>query len=85
MSTVPTNDEELRAEVRHRYAQAALQILKTEQPPASACCGPSCCTPGITVASTASASLATLSEAGRKEVEGKFVSAFIRAQKPLNQ
>ncbi len=59
MSTVPTNDEELRAEVRHRYAQTALQILETEQLPASACCGPSCCTPGITVASTASSCCGT--------------------------
>ena len=59
MSTVPTNDEELRAEVRHRYAQAALEILETEQPPASACCGPSCCTPSLTVASTASSCCGT--------------------------
>jgi arsenite methyltransferase len=35
MSTVPTNDEQLRAEVRARYAKTALE--------ASACCGSSCC------------------------------------------
>jgi len=33
----------------------------------------------------ASASLAALSEAERNEVEGKFVSAFVRARKPLNR
>jgi 2-polyprenyl-3-methyl-5-hydroxy-6-metoxy-1,4-benzoquinol methylase len=43
MSTVPTNDEQLRAEVRARYARTALQVLGTEQ--AESCCGPTCCTP----------------------------------------
>ena len=46
MTTVPTNDEQLRTEVRTRYAKTALQVLGTEQPQASdACCGPTCCTP----------------------------------------
>ena len=46
MTTVPTNDEQLRTEVRTRYAKTALQVLGTEQPHASdACCGPTCCTP----------------------------------------
>jgi len=45
MTTVPTNDEQLRTEVRTRYAKTALQVLGTEQPQASdACCGPTCCT-----------------------------------------
>src|SRR5712691_3546932 len=48
MSTVPTNDEALRTEVRNRYAQTALQVLGTEQPQTSGCCGPSCCAPGAT-------------------------------------
>ena len=34
--------------------------------------------------SGASASLATLSEAEREEVDGKFVSAFVRAKKPMS-
>jgi arsenite methyltransferase len=46
MSTVPTNDEQLRAEVRVRYARTALQVLGTEQPQAASCCSPTCCTPG---------------------------------------
>lgn len=46
MSTVPTSDEQLRAEVRARYARTALQVLGTEQPQAASCCGPTCCTPG---------------------------------------
>jgi len=45
MNSVPTNDEQLRAEVRARYARAALQLLGTEQPQAVSCCGPTCCTP----------------------------------------
>lgn len=45
MSTNPTNDEQLRAEVRARYAKTALQVLGTEQTAQSdACCGPACCT-----------------------------------------
>src|SRR5260221_13153399 len=51
MSTVPTNDEQLRAEVSARYARAALQVLLTEQTAAAdPCCAPTCCTPTATVA-----------------------------------
>ncbi len=52
MSTVPTNDEQLRAEVRARYARTALQVLDTEQPTAESCCGPECCTPGTPAVTT---------------------------------
>ena len=49
MSTVPTNDEQLRAEVSARYARTALQVLGTEQPAAAdPYCGPTCCTPSTT-------------------------------------
>ena len=45
MATVPTNDEQLRAEVRTRYAKTALHVLGIEQPQAAdTCCGPACCT-----------------------------------------
>ena len=40
MSTVPTNNEQLRAEVRAHYARTALQVLGTEQPQAASCCCP---------------------------------------------
>jgi arsenite methyltransferase len=51
MSIVPTNDEQLRAEVSARYARTALQVLGTEQPAATdPCCGPTCCTPTAAVA-----------------------------------
>lgn len=40
MSTVPTNDEQLRAEVRARYAKTALQVLGTGQTTATSCCTP---------------------------------------------
>jgi hypothetical protein len=46
MSTAPTNDEQLRAEVRDRSARTALQVLGTEQPQTESCCGPTCCTSG---------------------------------------
>jgi arsenite methyltransferase len=49
MSTVPTNDEQLRAEVSAHYARTALQVLGTEQPTADyACCAFTCCTPTAT-------------------------------------
>jgi arsenite methyltransferase len=49
MSTVPTNDEQLRTEVQKRYAKTALQVLGSEQAStADACCEPTCCTPGTT-------------------------------------
>jgi arsenite methyltransferase len=44
MSTVPTNDEQLRAEVRDRYAKTALHVLGTEQTSTDECCGTTCCT-----------------------------------------
>jgi len=51
MSIVPTNDEQLRAEVSARYARTALQVLGTEQSAATdPCCGPTCCTPTAAVA-----------------------------------
>ncbi|QBD82777.1 arsenite methyltransferase [Ktedonosporobacter rubrisoli] len=52
MSTVPTNDEQLRAEVRARYAKTALQVLGTEQPTTQSCCGPSCCLPSTPAVTT---------------------------------
>ncbi|HTK07971.1 MAG TPA: arsenite methyltransferase [Ktedonobacteraceae bacterium] len=47
MNTIPTSDEQLRAEVRTRYARTALQVLGSEQ--SASCCGPTCCTPDATV------------------------------------
>lgn len=43
MNTVPGNDEQLRAEVRARYAKTALQVLGTGQTTAESCCGSGCC------------------------------------------
>jgi len=51
MSTIPTNDVQLRAEVSARYARTALQVLGAEPPVAAdPCCGPTCCTPTATAA-----------------------------------
>ncbi len=50
MSTVPINDEQLRAVVSARYTRTALQVLGNESPAASdPCCGPTCCTPNAIV------------------------------------
>jgi hypothetical protein len=50
MSTVPTNDEQLRAGMSARYARTALEVLGAEQPRgADACCAPTCCTPNAGV------------------------------------
>ena len=47
MGTVPTSDEQLRAQVQKRYAKTALQVLGAEQvSTADACCMTTCCTPG---------------------------------------
>ena len=46
MNTTNSHDEELRAEVRERYAKTALQVLGTEQASTNSCCGSGCCQPG---------------------------------------
>ncbi len=50
MSTVPTNDEQLRTEVQRRYAKTALQVLgATQETEADACCETTCCTPSAEI------------------------------------
>jgi len=61
MSTVPTNDEQLRSEVRTRYARSALQVLGNEQ---ASCCGPDCCTPETINADGITANLYSDAELG---------------------
>src|ERR1700730_13461270 len=64
MNTLPTNDEQLRAEVRARYAKTTLQVLGAEQGAEDSCCGPSCCTPStpaVTVGTTVQNSVAETS------------------------
>ena len=46
MNSVPQNDEQLREEVRNRYAGTARQVLGTASAHDASCCGSSCCTPG---------------------------------------
>ncbi len=52
MSSIPQDDEQLRTEVRTRYAKTALQVLGAEAPQGAtldqqtdACCASGCCTP----------------------------------------
>jgi SAM-dependent methyltransferase len=65
MSTIPNNDEQLRAEVRARYAKTALQVLGTEQTAqADACCGPACCSTNSTDGDTITSDLYNDAELG---------------------
>jgi len=65
MSTIPTNDEQLRAEVRARYAKTALQVLGTEQTTqASTCCGPACCSTNTTDGDAITSDLYNAAELG---------------------
>jgi arsenite methyltransferase len=64
MSTLPTNDEQLRAEVRTRYAKTAKQILGTEPAQAAACCGPNCCSTSAQDGSPVTADLYSQAELG---------------------
>src|SRR5438045_3005235 len=43
MNTLPDDDEQLRAAVRERYGQAALQVLSSTEPTTASCCGSSSC------------------------------------------
>lgn len=88
MRSVPINDEQLRAEVRARYAKTALQVLGTEQPTAESCCGPSCCTPGTPTVttvqkSTAEASACCGSSCYATEVSGSPIISDLYTQAEL--
>lgn len=61
MSTLPTNDDQLRAEVRARYARTALQVLGTEPSTTESCCGSDCCSPTPSTVTTAQSSTAETS------------------------
>jgi len=47
MTTVPNNDEQLRAEVSQRYARTARRVLRgaPEEAASAGCCGSGCCSP----------------------------------------
>lgn len=47
MSSVPQSAEQLRAEVRARYAGTALQVLGNGASGEASCCGSSCCTSSV--------------------------------------
>ena len=61
MSIVPTNDEQLRAEIRARYGKTALQVQGPEQTSAERCCEPDCCTAIPSMDTTAQKSTAETS------------------------
>src|SRR5438270_9214647 len=43
MNTLPNDDEQMRAAVRERYGQAALQVLGSAEPTTASWCDSSCC------------------------------------------
>lgn len=48
MSTIPTNDEQIRIEVYGHDATSAVHVPGTDQPHTmNACCGPTCCTSDV--------------------------------------
>jgi arsenite methyltransferase len=53
MSTIPNSGEQLRAEVRTRYARTALQVMGTTESQADACCAPGCCSPSTSTRNAA--------------------------------
>jgi arsenite methyltransferase len=60
MQTVPQSDDQLRQEVRARYARTALQVLGAPAESTASCCRPSCCRPSE-VAETQPASVSPAS------------------------
>ena len=59
MNTLPNDDEQLRAAVRDRYGQAALQVLGSAEPTTASCCDSSCCGSNSSCCSTETGGVVT--------------------------
>jgi len=59
MNTLPNDDEQLRAAVRDRYGQAALQVLGSAEPTTASCCESSCCGSNSSCCSTGTGGVVT--------------------------
>ena len=59
MNTLPNDDEQLRAAVRERYGQAALQVLGSAEPTTASCCDSSCCGSNSSCCSTETGDVVT--------------------------
>src|SRR2546422_11186467 len=59
MNTLPNDDEQLRAAVRDRYGQAALQVLGSAEPTTASCCDSSCCGSNSSCCSTETGDVVT--------------------------
>ena len=59
MNTLPNDDEQLRAAVRERYGQAALQVLGSAEPTTASCCDSSCCGSNSSCCSTGTGRVVT--------------------------
>lgn len=80
MSLAPQNDEQLREEVRARYARAALQVLDTSPVEAASCCGSGCCAPGTGDGDPITSRLYTQMELG--EIPGAAALASLGCGNP---
>jgi SAM-dependent methyltransferase len=81
MSSLPQDDEQLRAEVRTRYAKTALQVLGAEtlqdtmvDQQTDACCASGCCTPGVQGKSPITSDIYTEMELGTIPVAAALAS-----------
>src|SRR5947207_14949878 len=59
MNTLPNDDEQLRAAMRERYGQAALQVLGSTEPTTASCCDSSCCGSNSSCCSTETGGVVT--------------------------
>jgi SAM-dependent methyltransferase len=59
MNTLPNDDEQLRAAMRERYGQAALQVLGSAEPTTASCCESSCCGSNSSCCSTGTGGVVT--------------------------
>lgn len=74
MNSIPQNDEQLRAEVRTRYARTALQVLGTDPANENSCCSSDCCTSGATSEDPITSDLYTQMELGTIPVTAALAS-----------
>jgi SAM-dependent methyltransferase len=74
MNSVPQDDEQLRNEIRTRYARTALQVFEKDSTSEASCCGSSCCQPGTSIKDPITSDLYTQMELGEIPVAAALAS-----------
>jgi arsenite methyltransferase len=74
MNSVPQNDEQLRNEIRTRYARTALQVFGKDSTSEASCCGSSCCQPDTSIKDPITSDLYTQMELGEIPVAAALAS-----------